>query len=37
MFENIRDDAQFKQIIETTKAKVAEMRKRVEELDVKIP
>jgi tetratricopeptide (TPR) repeat protein len=37
MFENIRDDAQFKQIIETTKAKVAEMRKRFEELDVKIP
>ena len=32
LFENIRDDARFKQIIDDTKAKVAEMRRRVEQL-----
>ena len=37
IFENIRDDARFKQIIDNTKAKVAEMRQRVEKLDTKIP
>jgi len=30
MFENIRDDVQFQQIIENVKAKISEMRRRVE-------
>jgi tetratricopeptide (TPR) repeat protein len=37
MFENIRDDERFKEIIERTKAKVAEMRERVEKTEAKIP
>jgi serine/threonine protein kinase/tetratricopeptide (TPR) repeat protein len=33
LLENIRDDERFKQIINATKAKVAEMRRRVEKLE----
>jgi eukaryotic-like serine/threonine-protein kinase len=33
LFENIRDDERFKKIIADTKAKVAEMRRRVEQLE----
>jgi TolB-like protein/Flp pilus assembly protein TadD/tRNA A-37 threonylcarbamoyl transferase component Bud32 len=33
LLENIRDDARFKRIIDETKAKVAEMRRRVEQLE----
>jgi protein kinase/serine/threonine-protein kinase len=33
LFENIRDDERFKRIIDDTKAKVAEMRRRVEQLE----
>ena len=33
LLENIRDDARFKRIIADTKAKVAEMRRRVEQLE----
>ncbi|TRZ88925.1 tetratricopeptide repeat protein [bacterium] len=33
LLENIRDDARFKRIIDETKAKVAEMRQRVEQLE----
>jgi eukaryotic-like serine/threonine-protein kinase len=35
--ENIRDDARFKQIIDITKAKLAEMRERVGKMEAKIP
>jgi TolB-like protein/Flp pilus assembly protein TadD len=34
LLENIRDDARFKRIIDDTKAKVAEMRRRVEQLEI---
>ena len=33
LLENIRNDAQFKRIMDETKAKVAEMRRRVEQLE----
>jgi protein kinase/serine/threonine-protein kinase len=33
LLENIRDDGRFKRIIDETKAKVAEMRRRVEQLE----
>ncbi len=33
LFENIRDDERFKRIMNETKAKVAEMRRRVEQLE----
>jgi serine/threonine protein kinase/tetratricopeptide (TPR) repeat protein len=33
LFENIRDDERFKRIMDETKAKVAEMRRRVEQLE----
>jgi hypothetical protein len=33
LFENIRDDARFKQIIDGMKAKVAGMRRRVEQME----
>ncbi len=37
LLENIRDDARFKRIIDDLKAKVAEMRRRVEKMEAKIP
>jgi len=37
LLENIRDDERFKRIIDDTKAKVAEMRRRVEKMEAKIP
>jgi len=33
MLENIRDEPRFKEIIEKIKARVAEMRRRVEQLE----
>ena len=33
LLENIRDDERFKRIMDDTKAKVAEMRRRVEQLE----
>jgi TolB-like protein/Flp pilus assembly protein TadD/tRNA A-37 threonylcarbamoyl transferase component Bud32 len=37
LMENIRDDERFKRIIDDAKAKVAEMRRRVEQLEHSIP
>jgi len=37
MLENIRDEPRFKEIIEKTKARVDEMRRRVEKMEAKIP
>ena len=37
MLENVRDEPRFKEIIEKTKAKVDEMRRRVEKMEAKIP
>jgi serine/threonine protein kinase/tetratricopeptide (TPR) repeat protein len=36
LLENIRDDERFKRIIDDTKAKVAEMRRRVEQLEAEL-
>ncbi len=37
LFENIRDDARFKRIMDDNKARVAEMRRRVEQLERESP